>query len=90
MTNLEVKQSFFSCSLCCNRNSDCQRQSQKLMSKPSVIQIAFRFATILIMLGVFVFSFWNKSYVFSSPWLFSDASKYLVVFLYLGIEAGML
>lgn len=59
------------------------------MSKASVIRIAFRFATILIMLGVFVFSFWNNSYVFSSPWLSSDAS-YLVVFLYLGIEAGML
>lgn len=39
---------------------------------------------------VFLFSFQDKSYVFSSPWLSSDALKYLPVFLYLGIEAGTL
>lgn len=56
------------------------------MTQPSVIQVSSRFTAILI-IRVFLFSFQDKSYVVSSLWLSYDASKYLAVTLFRGIEA---
>lgn len=89
VTKLELKWSSFPYYLCHYWNSGCQWQSQKLMTKTVFFGVSFRFTAILITC-VFLLSFQDKSYVFSSPWLSSDALNYLAVFLYLGIEAGML